>query len=671
MPLVINSNISSLNSQRQLVKSGMEMDQAMERLSSGKRINSAADDAAGLAISNRQTSQIRGLDRAVANANDGVSLIQTAEGAMDESTNILQRMRELSIQSANGIYSDADRTTLNAEVQQLVSELDRIAATTSFNGQKILDGSLGSISLQVGSEANQTIDFSVGKLDAKTLGLGSQSGDLIGASITAANLDDIAHNDILINGQSIIKAGDTALDFTGTDTSRDLIDAINNNVNGVSASILASTTSTVIGDGVLSDAESVSFALTNTDGTTTTIAVGGATENLSELVNKINDLGAGRISASVGDDGQVTISASDAENLAITDAGGALGTIAASEGQLVLTSENGDPITVARGATGSYSDLTDLGFRENTEPGTIEGIGITAAGAAVAWGSGDISINGVKITDVANTDSLQGKINAINDISGDTGVSATAFSSAEIETSGATIAAAAFDLNGVTVTNAGTTAADIVTAINAETNETGVSAVLNGTKIELEGDVAGIVFAGAAIGTVFGASTLTTSNGTISAATVAAAQVVEGGIKLTSENGSAISVDVAAAATLAEHGLLDSNVTGAAAFGSSISSISVGTQSGAQKAIGVIDNALDTINSLRSDLGAISNRLDFTVSNLMNISENTSAARSRIMDADFAAETAALSRAQVLQQASQAMLAQANAAPAQVLSLLR
>jgi len=150
MPLVINTNVAALNSQRQLVKSGNDQSEAMERLSSGKRINTAADDAAGLAIANRQTSQIRGLNQAIRNANDGVSLIQTAEGALDETTNILQRMRELAIQSANGIYSDADRATLDAEVQQLKAELDRISETTSFNGQKVLDGTLGEVELQIG-----------------------------------------------------------------------------------------------------------------------------------------------------------------------------------------------------------------------------------------------------------------------------------------------------------------------------------------------------------------------------------------------------------------------------------------------------------------------------------------------------------------------------------------
>ncbi|HSG61891.1 MAG TPA: flagellin, partial [Pseudomonadales bacterium] len=171
MPLIINTNISALNAQRQLVKSGDEMSQAMERLSSGKRINTAADDAAGMAISSRMTSSIRGLNQAVRNANDGISLIQTAGGALEESTNILQRMRELSIQSANGIYTDANRVSLNAEVEQLKQELTRIATTTSFNGLKVLDGTLGDIALQIGTEANETITLRVGSgFDAESLG---------------------------------------------------------------------------------------------------------------------------------------------------------------------------------------------------------------------------------------------------------------------------------------------------------------------------------------------------------------------------------------------------------------------------------------------------------------------------------------------------------------------
>ena len=668
MPLVINSNIGSLNAQRQLVSSGMEMDQAMERLSSGRRINSAADDAAGLVISNRMDSQIRGLDRAVANANDGISLIQTAEGAMDESTNILQRMRELSIQSANGIYSDADRATLDAEVQQLISELDRIAETTAFNGQSLLDGSLGEISLQVGSEANETIDFEIQALDAQTLGMGSTSVDLLGGAADLTNTAlDLEYNSVLINGQSILEAGET---YTGgTDDVHELVDAINENVNGVSASLIAEAEFTTTGDGVLQNGETVDVTITDTSGNTTSFSVTD-TQNMDELVDAINAGGSGLVSASLNDDGELVVSTQNAASIQVDDGStgaAALGATGAVENsQIVLTADDGDAITIERGTNGSYADLTNLGFRENTNPGTIEGIGI--ANASVAWGVGDITINGEAITDVDDTDSLGGKIDAINDLTDQTGVTAEAFVSAEIETDGATLSAGAYNINGVTIAAAtANTAEAFIIAINDQTDLTGVTAVLSGTTIQLEGNASSITFG--TLGTAFGTAQLLESNG--SAAAIASGDAIDGGIQLTSESGNPISVELGDNATLAEHGFLEANATSEGSFGTAISSISISTQQGAQDAVDVIDNALDTINGLRADLGAVNNRLDFTVSNLSNISENTSAARSRIQDADFAAETAALSRAQVLQQASQAMLAQANAAPQQVLSLLR
>ena len=157
MPQVINTNIMSLNSQRNLNTSQEALQVSLQRLSSGLRINSAKDDAAGLAISERFTSQIRGLNQAVRNANDGISLAQTAEGALAESGNILQRVRELAVQSANATNSASDRQALQSEVGQLVQELDRIAKNTEFNGQKLLDGTFGTAVFQVGANANQTI----------------------------------------------------------------------------------------------------------------------------------------------------------------------------------------------------------------------------------------------------------------------------------------------------------------------------------------------------------------------------------------------------------------------------------------------------------------------------------------------------------------------------------
>ncbi len=176
MALTLNTNIASLNAQRHLGKTQVALDRAMERLSSGLRINSAKDDAAGLGISNRMTAQIRGLNQAARNANDGISLAQTAEGALQESTNILQRIREIAIQSANDTNSAADRTSLQAEVTQLLAEVDRIATTTQFNGRNLLDGSMTGATFHVGANAGQVITFSIG--DAQNVALGIDSIDV-------------------------------------------------------------------------------------------------------------------------------------------------------------------------------------------------------------------------------------------------------------------------------------------------------------------------------------------------------------------------------------------------------------------------------------------------------------------------------------------------------------
>lgn len=675
MPLYINTNTSSINAQRQLLSSGQALDKAMTRLSSGMRINSAADDAAGLAISNRQTAQIRGLNQAVRNANDGISLIQTAEGAISESTNILQRMRELAVQSANGIYDDKDRATLDAEVQQLVQELDRIAKTTTFNGRNILDGSLGKVDLQVGSDANQTISMSIQAVDAKTLGMGSVNVDMMGADTTLATLtgaSSLVENDVLINGQSIIR-GNEKWD-SGANTTQELLDHINKNVNGVTASTYTEVNFAVGGDGVLQGAgNTIDIKVTNLDGTETSFSFTN-TENLQELADKINSGTGGLLNASVDEAGRFTIAGSNVGAIEVTDNTGgttALGNKTAQT-KIVLTSDNDDPITITRGATGTLDDLTALGFRENDKAGTIEGAGIAAP--TNAWKVGDVTINGVQISH-KDTDSLQGKIDAINAVSTQTGVTATAFTSLTLDFAAVDLAdiTSAFEMNGVEVdASAATDVAGIVDAFNSVSDQTGVRATLLGTRVVLEGNVSSITFAdgAGAVATGLGGAALSGSDGTTAAA-VADGASVAGGLKLTSNNGNPISVKLGDNATAADIGLLESNAVASGSFGTAIANISISTQQGAQKAIGVIDNALETVNDIRSQLGAVNNRLDFTVSNLSNVVENTQAARARITDADFAAETAALSRAQVLQQASQAMLAQANARPQQVLSLLQ
>ena len=679
MAMVINSNIMSLNAQRNLTLSQGDQNQAMERLTSGKRINSAADDAAGLAISNRMTSQVRGLDQAVRNANDGISLIQTAEGALDESTNILQRMRELSIQSANGTYDEGNRGTLNAEVQQLVSELDRIAETTAFNGLNILDGTLGKVDLQVGSEANQTIALEIQAMDAKTLGMSSTSVDQLGAASSLATLTGakaLGNNDVMINGQSIMAVGET---FDGnTEDVDELINKINDNVSGVTASTLVTSTAATVGTGVLGAGDEVTVTLTKLDGTTSATTVTD-TESLEELAAKLTEESGGELSATLNDEGKLVISAQNMASVATTGAGGGLaaaGTPAAANAAIALASDNGEDIRIERGANGTLNDLENLGFRENDVGGEIEGSVVDANAFAI----GDLTINNVKIG-ISESGGLNDKITAINKVSDESGVTASAFTSAAIDFSGvdlADIAAAnEIDVNGISLDFAGDASlADIAATFNASSDDTGLSASVLGTRIVLEGATAGISFRNTVSTTddvaaweTAGAELTSGSADTVTALT--AATNIDGGIKLTSDSGNPISVLHANAAAEAKTGLTDSNATAEGSFGASIAQMDISTAAGAQKAIGIIDNALETINESRGDLGAINNRLDFTVNNLSNVSENVAAARSRIEDADFAAESAALSRAQVLQQAGTAMLAQANAAPQQVLSLLQ
>ncbi|WP_415905080.1 flagellin [Neptuniibacter sp. QD48_55] len=574
MAMVINSNIMSLNAQRNLMISQGDQNQAMERLTSGKRINSAGDDAAGLAIANRLTSQVRGLDQAVRNANDGISLIQTAEGALDETTNILQRMRELSIQSANGTYTDGDRSTLNAEVQQLVSELDRIADTTSFNGQKILDGSQKGVGLQVGAEANETIAFTITDMSAN--GLGSNTGgDLVGEAM------DLPTN-IEISSSSLVKINGQFVDAVSSgSTLKQLVDTINDSISTVEAStvtVMDKQSATAAADGILGAGESITITAILDDGQTQTFNITD-TGSKEELVDRINEVAGTVVTASLNDDGDMELSSTNTRSLQLTDAQGATGLTATTEtARLVLDSTADDneltfEITTTDGAaSGAAMDYDAWGFDKRGEAGQVTGIGGDAANGTIT--AGELFINGVEISTATTATNADANVAAINKHSAETGVYAS-------------------------LTTAGTPEM-ILTSID-------------GSEISIEGTKAG------------GAAAI---------------------------------------------GLQESNedIVG---IGDTVADIDISTAAGAQEAIDILDAALEDVNSVRSDLGAVNNRLDFTINNLSNVSENAAAARSRIEDADFAAESAALSRAQVLQQAGTAMLAQANAAPQQVLSLLQ
>ncbi len=315
MSLIINSNLASLNAQRQLTQTNNELSTSLERLSSGKRINSAADDAAGLSISNRMTSQVRGLNQAVRNAMDGISMIQVAEGALQESSNLLQRMRELAIQASNGIYSDLDRATLDAEVQQLVQEVNRIAETTSFNGQTILQGDKQDVSLQVGAEANQTISFGIPAMDASSLGLGSTNGDVVGAELSIANdgglSTDILAGAVKINGKSLSS-------YTAGTSLQTILDDINESVTGVTATAVASITTTQVGDGVLANGDSITLSGSLFDGSSQSFTLSNTT-SLDDLVDAINTKTGSLIQATISDDGTLALSSDKFATLTLQD----------------------------------------------------------------------------------------------------------------------------------------------------------------------------------------------------------------------------------------------------------------------------------------------------------------------------------------------------------------
>src|SRR5690606_27375890 len=414
MALVIGTNVASLNAQRQLMNSGSALDRATERLSSGNRINSAKDDAAGLAISNRMTSQVRGLDQAIRNANDGVSLIQTAEGALQESTNILQRMRELSVQSANGIYSDADRKTLQAEVKQLQAELTRISETTTFNGQKLLDGSMGTKQLQVGAQANQTIGVSIGSFSANSLG--GSTGDLVGAAITAATVEDaIAAVKTLTDatGAAVSVNGKTLSDISGTasiDTVNELVGALNSDL--ASVNVEAKTVSELgagsAGSGVLTGGAAVKIDVVDGNGHTQSIMISD-TNSMKDVVDAINNKAGGIIQASLNDSGKLVLTSENTASITIAGAGtGTAATnlqavgfsaTATTNFSLVFNATPGNTEGVKiEVAAGEEADLVAVGFDALQADGSIGGFAISTTNAL---NKGDLIINGVEIGAVA------------------------------------------------------------------------------------------------------------------------------------------------------------------------------------------------------------------------------------------------------------------------------
>ena len=672
MPQIINTNIASLNAQRNLDKSQAAQSTALERLSSGLRINGAKDDAAGLAISNRLDAQVRGLNVANRNAGDGVSLAQTAEGALNSITSSLQRMRELALQSANGSNSALERASLQEEVDQLKAEIATISEKTNFNGRSLLDGSFQNNSFQTGANVGEKIDVSIARTATDTLGTALANGISTSSSSSATAM---VQGDLTINGIAIGAADGSADGSSTASANRSAIAnvaAINkvSDLTGVTAVVNANTL-----QGTSVTSVSATAAAVTINGEAITVAGSGVAANLASDLQGIADTintyqGVTGVTASVDPSNLnqgVTLTAADGRNIVISGGSAVFGLAAptTSTGTFTLVSNDGSDIVIGSNTGNSQENV---GIETGTYSGSNSGVnGRVVSGTALV--AGDVVINGVSIGAASATDDLfsptTGKNTsaisvaaAINRVSEQTGVTATAANTQV--TSTAITANSQFDLtiNGVAVTaaasGAGTSTSDqvgaIVQAINNETGRTGVIAqVIDDDQYELiaaDGRnvvVSGPTNAGIAAGTFRGSVTLSSG----------------GAIEIATNTGNNLNAG------------LGVGTFGGGEAGVLVKDIDVSTQAGAEKAIQGIDNAINQVAREQAKLGAIQNRFESTISNNSVNRESLSAANSRIRDADFAAETAALSRAQVLQQAGISVLAQANARPQQVLSLLQ
>lgn len=616
MAQIINTNIASLNAQRNLNKSQSQLSVSLQRLSSGLRINSAKDDAAGLAISERFTTQIRGLNQAVRNANDGISLAQTAEGALGEASTALQRIRELAIQSANSTNSVSDRAALNAEAAQLLSEIQRNAQTTSFNGQKILDGSFSSAQFQVGAEANQTISF----------GISGATTNLLGAYQT------------------------TSAARVGTDA----FDGANLSINGVavSASSATSAAGVTVGSGAAKvTAINAVTSQTGVTATATNTLAGVAPISGKGLSNgdlKINGIAVGSIAS-----GSTAVAQAQNAETAINAVSNQTGVTAArntSTGALTLTASDGRDITISAGNAATAQIVTDI----------YNSVGLDASTGANPTGS--------------NTMTLTIQTDAV-------------FAAAGTGTTGELIA-------GDLITIGGRTYEFYNSAGAYSGSNVGVGVAVGATEDAIASAIQGAIAAQRTAGTTTAGATVATNVVTVTQAVLGAetlgyAETLADGAAVIAQSAETAGTDAVGTTAVVTGGTLtlssDKNFTFTGTAGqltaaglSSASSaltkldtVNISTVAGANNAITVLDGALAQISTIRADLGAIQNRFESTVANLSATSENLSSARSRVQDADFASETANLTRSQILQQAGVAILSQANALPQLVLSLLQ
>lgn len=656
MPSFINTNISSLNAQRNLNTSQAAQQTALQRLSSGLRINSAKDDAAGMAISSRMSSQIAGNTQAARNANDGISLSQTAEGDLTQIGANLQRMRDLSVQAANATNSASDRAALNQEVQALSQEIDRVSQNSSFNGVKLLDGTFTAQNFQVGAGATANDQIAIAAItSARTTQLGGATLTSNATLTSTAMTGALLAGSLTINGQQVGASVAGAAPGQSIDSAFQVAVAINavSTQSGVSATAnsnaLTGAAATVF-TAIAADTFNINGINIGAVAAGTNAAGQGA--NLAAAINLVSNQTGVTATANVTT-GAITMTAADGRDVAIGLVSTASTTVAAAATlkatfltQTGLTSASvgtaGTNATAAAVAVGTASTAVASGATvAAAAAASTLGAATIAAGALVLnTSSGAISVGAITLTTggalSANGNAIVAAMNtALAAATGGAAVNGVA----SVSTTGIITLTAGSSASGISLT-LGLTAGDATTATANTTLlalQTGFSAAQLGTQ------ASGGLIAGA----------VADNRGTISLSSTNAAGIVLSG------------------GNPALAGFTAGTTAAAGSTFTSIANIDISTAAGALSALSAIDGAIASVNSSRASLGAYQNRFASVVTSLQTTTENLTASRSRIQDTDFAAETASLSRAQILQQAGTAMLAQANQLPNQVMTLLR
>jgi flagellin len=718
---VINTNVKALDAQASLMKVDRSSKASMERLSTGLRINSAKDDAAGLAISNRMTAQIRGYAVAIRNSNDGISMAQTAEGGLGQVSDMLQRMRELAVQAGNGSMSAADRQSLQLEVDQMKQQINNVAATTNHNNIKLLDGSAGKITLQTGVTSGDTMNIGFESVQTKDIGFGTKpSLSSINASVDTVGA--LTTGDLLLNGvvvgPSLATDDSLSKDYSGTNAASAIAKAAA--INRVTAQSGVTATvgqTTVYGSGMsaMASGTTSSGTVTINGFKTSTVTLGTDTEiNRTMLATAINNMTSqtGVVAVNTHDDKQgIVLTAADGRNVTLartsTDAAFLSGTGLAATGATditktyvgtyELTTSDSRPITVSTSTTGNVqnSGLRPGTFVANKAQATsilrdtavagvapsddlsttgqlngntlvINGVGIDAAN-----GNDDTSSN-IYATSSSKVASAIAIAAAINKKTDATGVSAKA--DANIIRGSTFTAGEVTDLNinGVTI-NIGLTALksnrdDVITAINSYQGQTGVVASAWGAGVQLTAADGRNISIGSSNGD---ASNLGLATGSVGQGTGQGdLKTYYASVSLSSDKQFTIASGNEGNTNLSQLGFRRGTFGGPNG-GTKVADVDVSTQAGSSVAIQAIDAALEQVSSMQAKAGAFQNRLESVVNNLTESNQNMSASRSRILDTDYATETTNLARSQIITQAATAMLAQANQASQTVLALLK